>query len=1055
MPGRQRGSRRRSTGPRKNQPVEGVIVEETFPLYGASNLAGEGLYVSATTSGNKRYYGVLVDQPALKVASTLFFQDQGDSLSLNERMKLLLKQKEEKDAEQVQQQQKQLHEAPTEHGISSLDATLAGENVTKVNGTDSMNRSVEGMKAARAVSDHAEEDSKPAAKKARLDIKETPDVPTSSASSKPSSTTMPSNDVAKEKPVQKLKYIREDTSIKGRGKEKEAGYRILVATFSSILESSCGDLGKAEAIRVACEEGGNYLSGSYDDSYYYQFEVLPSSLTADESVSSDINMMRTSMGFNSFLQTNSLAFPPWYPLSNLHSQQKVLSMLNMKRDSKGKIKYEGLQHDEAIEITDATIVEGGTRLPMQPREKKRYEVGVIGAGIAGLACCKELSRLLHNDGIDAKVTLIEARSRIGGRLLTDRSWKSDKNKEFPLELGASWIHGINDNPLAALAKSAGTEFVTASEEVKMLGEGMKEVDSEVDDRMGKLFDDLLDHAADDCWTLTEDTTNSLKDGDAQAAVRWYASVFCGDDGSEKSSKRKEPPLVPPPPHRRSNDLSVDCEIGKAIARYRIRDFAKLTPSEHRMLLWNIKNVEYAIGANLNMMSTKYWDADERHAFDGDHVLIREGYSKVVDHMFEDLKSLGPDRFEYFLHFPVGRIEYGRKSASVPYGKDRLGRVRQLSELSDTCSVMSEDEKVTKFFDFLVCAVPLGVLKESVDKAKDTYYQKKITFTPSLPFTKVDAIKNVGFGLLNKVYLHFPKAFWRVPGVFKNKDDCLFGNITGVNPQHYMFFDVGRRLGSDDDAPAILMSLVSGKEAVALECSTDEEVVGEAMDTLRTIFSVPSIEVPDPISSKVTRWGKDRFSRGSYSYLPPGSTDQDFHLLQSPVNANGDSLLLEGDEVMRLFFAGEHTTALHPSMAHGAMLSGMRAAQEVVAAVQTKNIEDKDEDKVIPVAIFRHKNPTSPLQCSLCQKVGGHVREGALLAFKRGVRQVLCHNNCAEFSPEVEVFDSKWKNVIRAVNRGKNFNCEQCSLHGATIGCSANNCFRMFHFSCAEGKKNIH
>jgi len=133
---------------------------------------------------------------------------------------------------------------------------------------------------------------------------------------------------------------------------------------------------------------------------------------------------------------------------------------------------------------------------------------------------------------------------------------------------------------------------------------------------------------------------------------------------------------------------------------------------------------------------------------------------------------------------------------------------------------------------------------------------------------------------------------------------------------------------------------------------------------------------------------------------------------------------------------------------------MRAAQEVVAAVQTKNKEDKDVDKVIPLAIFRHRNPASPLQCSLCQKPGGRVREGALLAFKRGARQLLCHNNCAEFSPEVEVFDSKWKNVIRAVNRGKNFNCEQCSLHGATIGCSANNCFRMFHFSCAEGKKSV-
>ena len=78
-----------------------------------------------------------------------------------------------------------------------------------------------------------------------------------------------------------------------------------------------------------------------------------------------------------------------------------------------------------------------------------------------------------------------------------------------------------------------------------------------------------------------------------------------------------------------------------------------------------------------------------------------------------------------------------------------------------------------------------------------------------------------------------------------------------------------------------------------------------------------------------------------------------------------------------------------------------------------------------------------------------MREGSLLAFLRGARQVLVHNNCAEFSPEVEVLDSKWKNVIKAANRGKLLSCSLCSVNGATVGCSAENCFRVFHFSCAE------
>jgi lysine-specific histone demethylase 1 len=89
-----------------------------------------------------------------------------------------------------------------------------------------------------------------------------------------------------------------------------------------------------------------------------------------------------------------------------------------------------------------------------------------------------------------------------------------------------------------------------------------------------------------------------------------------------------------------------------------------------------------------------------------------------------------------------------------------------------------------------------------------------------------------------------------------------------------------------------------------------------MEVLRSLFSL--IVVPEPVAFKITRWGSDPFARGSYTFLAPGTTDQDFEMLQSPVNGNGDSLQLEGTETMRLFMAGEHTTALHPSMAHGAL-----------------------------------------------------------------------------------------------------------------------------------------
>ena len=91
---------------------------------------------------------------------------------------------------------------------------------------------------------------------------------------------------------------------------------------------------------------------------------------------------------------------------------------------------------------------------------------------------------------------------------------------------------------------------------------------------------------------------------------------------------------------------------------------------------------------------------------------------------------------------------------------------------------------------------------------------------------------------------------------------------------------------------------------------------------------------------------------------------------------------------------------------GAMLSGIRAAKEVLSTMKCSSgstaRESKDVDRIIPVSLFRHNNPNAPLRCSFCHKIGSQVREGSLLAFKRGAREVLAHDNCAEYSPEVEV-----------------------------------------------------
>jgi len=72
---------------------------------------------------------------------------------------------------------------------------------------------------------------------------------------------------------------------------------------------------------------------------------------------------------------------------------------------------------------------------------------VIGAGIAGLAAASEL----RASGFE-NVVVLEARDRIGGRI-----WTANLGGTVPVDLGASWIHGVRGNPIADIARRSGIE----------------------------------------------------------------------------------------------------------------------------------------------------------------------------------------------------------------------------------------------------------------------------------------------------------------------------------------------------------------------------------------------------------------------------------------------------------------------------------------------------------------------------------------------------------------------------------------------------------------------
>ena len=67
---------------------------------------------------------------------------------------------------------------------------------------------------------------------------------------------------------------------------------------------------------------------------------------------------------------------------------------------------------------------------------------IIGGGIAGLIAARHLTEA------GLRVTLLEARDRLGGRIYTHAT------ADFPVELGAEFVHGRPEEILALAAEGA-------------------------------------------------------------------------------------------------------------------------------------------------------------------------------------------------------------------------------------------------------------------------------------------------------------------------------------------------------------------------------------------------------------------------------------------------------------------------------------------------------------------------------------------------------------------------------------------------------------------------
>lgn len=111
---------------------------------------------------------------------------------------------------------------------------------------------------------------------------------------------------------------------------------------------------------------------------------------------------------------------------------------------------------------------------------KTPKIAIIGAGVSGLRCADVL--LQHG----AKVTVFEARDRIGGRV------HQGTFGGYSYDIGANWIHSPNENPILGIAqKTQAVLFERPTAQATFGSDGKRRTNEAA---LKKAFWDLIDQA---------------------------------------------------------------------------------------------------------------------------------------------------------------------------------------------------------------------------------------------------------------------------------------------------------------------------------------------------------------------------------------------------------------------------------------------------------------------------------------------------------------------------------------------------------------------------------
>ncbi|KAK4415676.1 putative polyamine oxidase 5 [Sesamum alatum] len=489
---------------------------------------------------------------------------------------------------------------------------------------------------------------------------------------------------------------------------------------------------------------------------------------------------------------------------------------------------------------------------------KKPRIVIIGAGMAGLAAANKLFKSTNSKQL-FELWVVEGGSRIGGRI---------NSSEFcgdQVELGATWIHGIQGSPVYEIAQESALlhsdqpwEVMDGfySREQITVAEGGYELNPSFVQPISTLFKNL----------------RKFSEG----------KPVDGDGLSSKIVKRW------------SNFGPGNLSVGSFL-RHGLEAHWSLVKDQKPVDgvgNWSRKSLEEAVFAMHETTHRAYsavddlWTLDynaqsEYEMFPGEEITIARGYSRVI----ESLASV----------LPVGTIQFGRIVEKIEWQPDGCSQELRMKDGDDGRPVKLQFcDGSTVSADHVIITVSLGVLKRGID-------QDCNMFIPPLPSLKIQAISRLGYGLLDKVFLQTNRPIIKKP---------MISNSLLANGQEALEVESL----SDEEIVNGFSTTVSNLLSSKSQDESDEDSGdGKQLKFDKVLRS---------------GWGSDPLFLGSYSYVAVGSSGDDIDELAEPLPENSSDLDSPRSQ-LQVLFAGEATHRTHYSTTHGAYLSGIREANRLL------------------------------------------------------------------------------------------------------------------------------